>query len=182
MFDSVRADIHRVAHSESVSAMQAIKCIVHGFGLQALLVYRFGRWTKDQVFLVRWILLPLYWLLHAWIVFAYDIDLDLSASIGAGLLIWHFGGIHVRECNIGEHCTIHQQVKLCPTHADGQGPVIGDRVWIGPHATVIGAYQVESGATIGAGAAVSQNVKSGTVVLGAPARVVQQSFDNSAIL
>jgi serine O-acetyltransferase len=182
MFEFVKADICRYTRTESFTPLQAVRPIVRSFGLQALLVYRFGCWVQGLSALPRLVLFPLYWLLHSWIVFAYDIDLQLSAVIGPGLLIWHFGGIRLRNCTLGSHCTVHQQVCLGPADGAVDGPQIGDRVWFGPHAKVLGSFQIEPGSTVGAGAQVAQDVKTGTVVLGAPARVVQRDFDNSAIL
>jgi len=182
MFDVVKTDICRYTRTDSFDLTQAIKPILRSFGLQALLVYRFGCWVQERAAIPKLILLPLYWLMHAFVMFAYDIDLQLSAVIGPGLLIWHFGGIRLRNCSLGAHCTLHQHVCLGPAAGAGNGPQIGDRVWLGPHAQVLGEYQIETGSTIGAGAQVAQNVKSGTVMLGAPARVVQRDFDNSVIL
>jgi serine O-acetyltransferase len=182
MFEVVKADICRYTRTESFTFAQAIKPIVRSFGLQALLVYRFGCWVQTLAALPRYLLFPIYWLLHALVMLAYDIDLQLSAVIGPGLLIWHFGGIRLRNCTLGTHCTVHQQVCLEPAAGATEGPRIGDRVWFGPHAQVQGNFHIEPGSTVGAGARVAQDVKTGTVVLGAPARVVQRDFDNSVIL
>ena len=56
---------------------------------------------------------------------------------------------------------------------DPRGPVIGDRVFIGTGAKVLGAITVGDDARIGANAVVIEDVPAGATVVGAPARVVQ---------
>ncbi|MFO1406382.1 MAG: hypothetical protein U1F08_02480 [Steroidobacteraceae bacterium] len=156
-------------------------------GLQALFVYRFGQWIRRRrrrpwgwvVFAAFWVA---YWALEWAIRLAYDIHLDPSAEIGPGLYIGHFGGIDVRNCRIGSHCSLQQQVRIGATDGSNEGPVIGDRVWIGAHARVLGRMSIGDGATIGAGAVVTGDVASRCLVLGNPARVAAKDYDNGAFL
>lgn len=60
---------------------------------------------------------------------AYDIRLELSADIGPGFFIGHFGAIRPRRCRIGANCSIGPLTNI-GAEADSRGPVIGDRVWI----------------------------------------------------
>lgn len=48
--------------------------------------------------------------------------------------------------------------------------VIGDDVWIGANATVLGGVTIGDGAIVGAGAVVTKDVPSGETVVGVPAR------------
>lgn len=52
--------------------------------------------------------------------------------------------------------------------------VIEDDVWIGAKATILGGVHVESGAIVGAGAVVTKNVGSNTIVAGVPARIIKE--------
>jgi serine O-acetyltransferase len=121
-------------------------------------------------------------MLAAYVRLAYDIHLDETAEIGPGLYIGHFGGIRLRNCRLGANCAISQEVRIEPAANGSNGPVIGNRVWIGSHARIEGALRVGDGATIAAGAVVTRDVAPGCLVMGNPARVVQKDYDNSGFL
>ena len=50
---------------------------------------------------------------------------------------------------------------------------IGDKVWIGAHATILPGVTIGEGAIVGAGAVVTKNVPPRTIVGGVPARVLK---------
>jgi len=164
----------------------AWQLVVDSYGLQALLAYRLGRWllrAGRKYYL--WPLLPvcwaIYYVLSRYARVAYDIRLELSADIGPGFYIGHFGAIRVRRCRIGANCSIARLTSIGAA-ADGAGPVIGDRVWIGGHVQIIGDYRIGSGATIGAGTVVTGDIPEGMLCLGNPARPVMRNYDNRRIL
>lgn len=185
MFEVIRCDIRRFARTtRPVGARAFLRLLVYNFGMQAVLLYRFGRWlrrgTEGPAGWIRLPLFPVYWLLRVCIRAAYDIRLELSADIGPGLHIWHFGAIHVSRCRLGSHCTLHQRVRILPA-TDGSGPQIGDRVWIGPHAQIVGDLHIGDGATIGAGAVVKRDMAARSLCMGDPARVILAVYDNNSI-
>jgi len=162
------------------------RLFVNSCGLQALLAYRLGRWllrAGRRYYL--WPLLPVGWPIYyllsrcAWV--AYDIRLELSADIGPGFYIGHFGAIRVRRCRIGTNCSIGHLTNIGAT-AHGRGPVIGDRVWIGAHAHIVGPHRVGSDATIGAATVIQGDVPEGVLCLGNPSRLVRRNYDNRRIL
>jgi serine O-acetyltransferase len=168
-------------------ALGALRLVLAQYPLQALLVYRLGRWVRGAPRApLRWIPAlvagPAYLLLAGFVRLAYDIRIEGAADIGAGFYIGHIGGIRIGRCRIGERCSIHQQVVVEPAEPGGAGPVIGDRVWIGPHAQLRGAIQIGDGATIGGGAEVVKDVPAGALLLGKPSRVVALRYDNAPLL
>lgn len=173
------ADIDRPRH-------RSMELLAANPGLQALLAYRLGHWLRRAAArYYLWPLLPfgwvLYYLLSRFVRAAFDIRLELSADIGSGFYIGHFGAIRVRHCRIGAQCSIGRLTNIMPG-ASGAGPAIGDRVWIGAHAEIVGAYHIGSGATIAAGTVVRRDVPEGALYLGNPARVVVPNYDNRRIL
>ena len=185
MIGAYRADVGRCArHDKLHRAFPHL--FLDNYGLQALLGYRLGRSllrAHRRVYL--WPLLPLGWALYlllsryAWV--AFDIRLELSADIGPGFYIGHFGAIRVRGCRIGTSCSIGRLTDITPA-AQGPGPVIGDRVWIGAHARIVGAYRIGSNTTIAAGAEVRSDLLDRALCIGNPARVMMCSYDNRRIL
>jgi serine O-acetyltransferase len=162
------------------------RLFAYSYGLQALFAYRFGRWllrARGRCYL--WPLLPvcwpIYYLLSRCVWVAYDIRLELSADIGPGFYIGHFGAIRLRRCRIGANCSIAHLTNIGPA-ADGRGPVIGDRVWIGAHAQIVGPHRIGSDATVGAATVIQGDIPEGVLCLGNPARLVRRNYDNRRIL
>jgi len=179
------ADVRRCARKEQLEGRFA-RLLTTNYGLQALLAYRLGRWllgARHRYYLWPALALcwPLYYLLSRYTHVVYDIRLELSADIGPGLYIGHFGAIRVRRCRIGANCSIGRLTDITPT-AQGPGPVIGDSVWIGAHVRIVGNYRVGCGATVAAGAVVRQDVPDAALYLGNPAHVLMRGYDNRNIL
>jgi serine O-acetyltransferase len=185
MTGAFRADLRRCADIDQ-PRQASLELLAANPGLQALLAYRLGRWLRRAAArYYLWLLLPfgwvLYYLLSRFVRAVFDIRLELSADIGPGFYIGHFGAIRVRRCRIGAHCSIGRLTNIMPG-ATGRGPVIGDRVWIGAHAQMVGAYHIGSGATIAAGTVVQRDVPEGVLYLGNPGRMVVPNYDNRRIL
>ncbi|GFE85452.1 serine O-acetyltransferase [Steroidobacter agaridevorans] len=180
-------DIHRfVGIKRELTARKAIRAVLREYGLQALMGYRLGRFllrSRRKPYL--WPVLPFRWLFYflltGFVRVSYDIRLHLNADIGPGLYIGHFGGILLDRCKLGKHCTVSQSTRI---HAgDGDvGPVLGDRVWVGAHAQIIGPHTIGTGSTVSAAATVLRDIPEKTLCMGNPARVVIQGYDNTVIL
>lgn len=184
--NAVRADLKRCCAEEALSLASIAGIILREVGLQALLVYRFGRLLlscRRQP--LAWPLLPVGWLGYALAAAAvrrcYGIDLALSAEIGKGFWVGHFGGIEVVNCQIGERCSVGQQTQVGRI-TDRGGPQIGDGVWMGAHAKVTGPIQIDDGVTIAPGARVTRDIPRNSLVVGNPGRVVFRNYRNAQIL
>ncbi len=196
MFKDIVADMMRVPQEirgerrvGTLRPNDALRLLSKNYGLQALVIYRFGRWlsgVRERRFggVVAIPLFPAYRLLSAYARAVYGINLEQSADIAPGLYIGHFGGIEVRNCRLGPRCAIHQQVKLGPAEnaVTTMGPVIGEGVWIGAHAQIYAAVCVGDGATIGVGAVVTEEIPPRCLVLGNPGRIAQRNYDNQTFL
>jgi serine O-acetyltransferase len=92
-------------------------------------------------------------------------------SIGPGLHLPHHGTITIsNQAQIGSQCGIHQGVTI--GERAGGAPTLGDRVFIGANACLLGPITIGSGASIGAGAVVVHDVDVGQSVVGNPARPI----------
>ncbi len=101
-------------------------------------------------------------------------------QIGPGLIIPHGHVVIDGEVRIGRDCVINPWVTIglsASWHAglDTRGPTIGDRVFIGTGAKILGAVTVGDDVRIGANAVVVDDVPSGATAVGAPARVIERS-------
>lgn len=107
--------------------------------------------------------------------FKFGIQICYSTEIGPGFYIGHFGQIVVNgEAKIGRNCNISQGVTIgMTTRGEKAGvPVIGDNVYIGPGAKIIGKVNVGNKVAIGANAVVTKDIPDNAVVVGVPAKVI----------
>ena len=114
----------------------------------------------------------------------HHVEIDRRASIGPGFYVMHRSGIFIGPVIIGANCVLYHHVTIGQRVAAGaQGvPRIGDNVWIGPGVTISGDITIGNGVTISAGSVVSRNIPDGALVAGNPGRVIQNGYDNSAML
>ena len=101
-------------------------------------------------------------------------------EVGRGLVIPHGYVVIDGVVTIGRSCTINPWVTIGLSGSrrwgfDRRGPIIGDRVFIGTGAKVLGPVTIGDGARIGANAVVIDDVPAGATVIGVPARVAQAS-------
>lgn len=100
-----------------------------------------------------------------------------QCQIGEGTILGYqaLGVVIHKRAVIGKGCHIGQNVTIGGTSGKEGVPVIGDRVFIGCNAVVLGPIAVGDEATIAAGAVVTRDVPANCVVAGVPARVVKEN-------
>ena len=117
--------------------------------------------------------------------FLTGIEIHPAVKIGKNFFIDHGMGIVIGETTvIGDNVSIYQGVTLGGTKWEKRKrhPSISDNVVIGAGAKVLGPITVGKNSKIGANSVVTRNVPSNTVVVGIPARVVDNpSGDGSGI-
>ncbi len=195
MFENLKADFRRFyiieGGKENPPSIRKIKIVIFCYGLQALIVYRFGVWVENNftsIILrpIKWLLSRSYHCLNFMVIKMYGIRLEKKAQIGRGFYIGHFGGIDINCCHIGKNCSIHQNVRIGNSHSGISeiAPNIGDNVWIGAHAVVANETNIEDYSTISAGTLVGsgKTVQKYFLVMGPKARAVRKDYDNTILL
>jgi serine O-acetyltransferase len=139
-----------------------------------IIVYRFGSWVVNLRW--AWLRLRLYLLyfpLKRFTEVLTTVDLSEYAEIGGGFFIPHVGNIVIaHHTRIGRHASMHQGVTIGVSGSGDQLPVIGDRVYFGAGAKIIGPITIGNDVVIGANAVVTRDVPDNAVVGGIPARVL----------
>jgi serine O-acetyltransferase len=98
--------------------------------------------------------------------------LDLSGtSIGPGLFISHGQATILSAERIGANLWVHQGVTVGWDYQGDRRPIIGDDVFIGAGAKILGAITIGDGARVGANAVVVCDVPPGATAVGIPARI-----------
>lgn len=159
-----------------VTADAALRTIFLTQGFWASSVYRMGRALTLRVPSMRWLAAIGQKLAEI----VTGISIPARCEIGDGLYIGHYGSIILApEARIGHNCSLAQNVTIgIAGGADDRGaPTIGNRVFIGAHAVIVGRITVGDDAVVCAGSVVSRSVPARAVVMGNPARVV--SYDGS---
>lgn len=94
-----------------------------------------------------------------------------QVNIGEGFYIGHFGTIIVnRDAVIGRNCNISANATIGQANrGKSQGvPVIGDSVWIGIGATLVGNIKIGNDVMIAPGSYVNFDVPDHSIVIGNP--------------
>jgi len=107
--------------------------------------------------------------------YKYGISIPFVTKIDKGFYIGHFGCIVVNQAAvIGKNCNISQGVTIgAANRGKNKGcAVIGDNVYIGPGAKIVGAVRIGNNVAIGANAVVTHDVPDNAVVGGVPARII----------
>lgn len=104
-------------------------------------------------------------------------DIPAQAQIGSNLYLAHGGrGVVIHPCaKIGNNVVICHQVTIGSDKVgNGEAPVIGDNVFIGVGAKVLGKLQIGDNVKIGANAVVITNVDNNSTAVGIPAKILKK--------
>lgn len=102
------------------------------------------------------------------------LEIPWSTKIGYGLYFGHAYCITINpKAIIGNNCNIHRGVLIGQENRGKRKgtPVIGNKVWMGINATIVGNIHIGDDVLIAPGSYVNQDVPSHSIVFGNPCTV-----------
>lgn len=107
--------------------------------------------------------------------YKYGYQISVNANIGPGLYLGHRGMIIVnQEAELGRNVNIQAGVTIGQENrGDRKGaPTIGDNVWIGANAVIVGKIKIGNNVLIAPNAYVNFDVPDDSIVIGNPAKII----------
>lgn len=145
--------------------------------LWAVVTYRFGVWSLRRHFRPwRWFTSKIYGLMFFWINLITAIAIPREAEIGPAFHLVHHGNVKIHpQARIGARCGMMHDVTLGLSPGREGAPIVGDDVFIGAGAKIVGPVEIGDGAMIAANSLVINNVPAGATAIGVPARAMPGS-------
>lgn len=145
-------------------------------GFRVTFWFRIARYLRVERQLILLGKLATFWLIRYQL--KTGVTLNPGTEIGPGLYIPHPGCIVINPgCKVGSNVYISHDVLLGKAHSGPRMgvPEVGNRVFIGAGARLLGRLKVGDNAAIGANSVVLQDVPGNCFVAGVPAKVVKQA-------
>lgn len=147
--------------------------------LWAIACYRLGNWlvVARPLAIVRLPLKVVSYAANKFCEVVMEMCIDPQASIGGGLYIAHIGGVHINpQAVLGRNCDLAHRITIGASAMGRKGaPVLGDGVYVGTGAAIVGKITIGDGAKIAANTLVMTNVPAGATVMGVPGRVIMRA-------
>lgn len=162
----IRSDLAAKArwNYEAAGAAAVLKVVLTD-GTAAMLWYRLMQWAG------RWRLVPLEMLFNKLNAVFCGCVIGRGADFGPGFVLVHSHGVFINgSVRGGRGVRVEHQVTIGAERR--QSPVLGDDIFIGAGAKIIGPVRIGTGARIGANAVVTYDVPAGMTAAGNPARLV----------
>jgi len=136
-------------------------------GTAAMIWYRLMQWAR------RWRIMPLELVCNKANAVFCGCVIGRGAEFGPGFVLVHSNGVVINgSVRGGRDVKLEHQVTIGAEKR--QAPVLGDDIFVGAGAKILGSIRVGDGARVGANAVVLADVPAHSTVVGIPARVVRQ--------
>ena len=158
-----------------------ISIVLFSQGFIATFYYRIFRYLyTSKYYIVRLFAMLSYQFVGFWTTNLFGITLPIRCNIGKAIYFTHNGGIILHpDCIIGDYSTIHQGVTI---GSNGRGtPTIGNKVYIGANALVLGKIEIGDEVVIGAGSVVTKSLPPKAVVVGNPFKIISYKGSSDLI-
>ncbi len=163
LFPNLRHDTELLRQRRGIGLFRAaVEGLLFDNGYQAVVLHRIAHWFKRR----RWPFFgPLFGRLNLLLT---GVEIAPGAHVGPGLTISHGTGLVIGQwARLGSEVTLLHQVTIGATggHSIERMPTVGDRVFIGAGAKVIGDLTVGDDVLIGVNAVITRDIPPGCKVL-----------------
>lgn len=165
---ALRADLRRRYAMTSGNTLRRVLTCARAPGVHAVLVLRFGQWSRRRNKLLRVLFDPLYVVLDFFIQALWGIEIPRAARVGPGLYIGHYGGITVSSSAvIGSNCNLSQNITIGVSGAGSKrgAPKLGDNVYVAPGARLVGKINIGNNVKIGANAVIHKDLPDNAIAV-----------------
>jgi serine O-acetyltransferase len=175
MFQSIATDLRRKASwCYGSCGWRALLKVLLTDGTFAMLLYRLMQCSR------RWRLVPLEMLCNKLNGICCQCIIGRGAEFGPGFVLIHSNGVVINgTVRGGKNIYVEHQVTIGAER--NQSPMLGDDIFIGAGAKIIGSVTIGNGARIGANAVVVDDVPPHATAVGVPARIVRVSNPESEL-
>ena len=172
MLDIVKSDLYRYTNKEYTVSSFLTTLRIPGF--RYLFFLRMAAFAKKK---------SIPWFFYRMILrnysYKFGYQIPFSTKIGEGFFIGHFGTIVVNDKTvIGKNCNISPGVTIGQANRgklEGT-PVIGNNVWMGTNALIVGNIHIGNDVLIAPGAFVNFDVPDHSMVIGNPGKIIAKEF------
>lgn len=168
--DTIYADLYRYSGRKSYKTFLRSFIIVPGFKYTYFLRKCYFYLEKGSK--IRYLFFNIFLRRYS---YKFGFDISPACKIGKGFYIGHFGRVIIHpDAEIGCNVNISPGVTIGQTNrGKNKGvPKIGDNVWIGTNAVIVGKIHIGDNALIAPAAYVNFDVPGDAVVLGNPGKIV----------
>jgi serine O-acetyltransferase len=168
MDPTIACDLYR--HAGKVDFLTLLRYLIHNPSFRFTYFFRKASQQKKHSPLQFF-----YKILHRRYLYKFGFQIPLSTKIGKGLHIAHFGNVVVHEdAVLGDNCNLTHGITIGRTNRGGRKgcPTIGNRVWVGTGAVIVGKITVGDNVLIAPNSYVNFDVPANSIVLGNPAKII----------
>ncbi|HKS81038.1 MAG TPA: hypothetical protein VJR23_05990 [Candidatus Acidoferrales bacterium] len=136
-------------------------------GTYPVVTFRFGSWARRVRFpVIRQILMFIAVVARYFVELITGVVITPTAKIGPGFVVHTWFGVFVGPIKIGSNCVVQHGVVIGWNTKE-----VGDNVFFGPGAKVMGTPKIGNNVVVIANSLVMTDVPDNTTVVGVPARI-----------
>ncbi|MEO3404436.1 serine acetyltransferase [Mucilaginibacter sp. CAU 1740] len=169
MNEIIKADLYRYG------GLSGTKGLIKGLRIPGCrYMYLLRQVASSKRFSIKWLFFSI--LKHKY-DFKYSFQIDSKTEIGPGFYIGHYGAVVINpKARIGKNCNVAHGVTIgAANRGKRKGyPTIGNNVWIGTNAVIVGNVNIGSDVFIAPNSFVTVDVPDHSMVIGNPCTITHR--------